>query len=125
LSRVIRVSPIREIRDTDRAELRRIFGEGGKVLQLSPIAMTPEELLAEITAFEPDAVFLDATPPPHSRVIRGLSSTIPILESTTELRIASSPQSGSPAAEKVRVLGRRDPTTGEIVSVTDGALKPV
>ena len=71
---------MREPSDESKAELRRLFGEGGTLVTIMPTGRSPEELIAEIRRQEADAVFVDTVGPPYSRHLRALSSEFVVLE---------------------------------------------
>lgn len=99
--------------------MRRIFGEGGTVRTVCPIDKTPEQLIAEIRIYQPTAIFLEATAPPHSKAVRALANGFLVLEPVFKEQKAY--RDGLPS-RKVVGIGRRN-ERGEVEALPDGALK--
>lgn len=120
MTRIIRVSPTSALKETDASELRRIYGEGTRVIDVSTLHASPQQVVNEIRKEQPDAVFLDLVGPPHSSAIRKLVNEYPILESHTELVLAPEGHVHRGSAVHQRRLGQRTPA-GEIESLRNNA----
>jgi hypothetical protein len=123
-ARVVRIAPSLRPTDEQRAELRRILGPG-VLWHVSPLNLTPSQLLDELRALHPDAVVIHGAGPERNRAVVDAGEFV-ILRVISRTVLRTYRYQGVAMTESEEVFagyGLLD-DRGEIGPVDDGALVP-
>jgi hypothetical protein len=123
-ARVVRIAPSSRPTDEQRAELRRILGPG-VLSHLSPLNLTPSQLLDELRALHPDAVVIHGAGPERSRAIAeaGEFVILRVMSRTVERTYRYKGVTMTESEEVFAGYGQLD-DRGGIEPLNDGALVP-